>query len=62
MKPQEIRALSQNELDDKLGKSRRKLVDLRFKAAARQLHNPHEILWLRRDIARLETIRRERSI
>ncbi len=61
MKPQEVRALSQAELDDRLEKSRRQLANLRFKAAARQLKNPNEILWLKRDIARMETVKRERE-
>jgi ribosomal protein L29 len=51
--------LSQAELDDRLEKSRRQLANLRFKAAARQLKNPNEILWLKRDIARMETVKRE---
>ena len=61
MRPQEIRALSEAELDDKLEKSRRQLAGLRFKASARQLKNPNEISRLKRDIARMETVKRERG-
>jgi len=59
---QEIRALSSEELKKQLDESHRELLNLRFRLATRQLVNHHEIHNVRKRIARLKTILREREL
>jgi large subunit ribosomal protein L29 len=58
----EIRELTGEEITDRIGEMREELFKLRFRAATQQLENPALIRNLRRDIARLRTIERERAI
>lgn len=62
MKTKEIRALSPKELSKQLEAAHRELFDLRFRLATRQLVNHREIPRVKREIARLETIIREREL
>jgi large subunit ribosomal protein L29 len=62
MKPAELRDLADTELDEKLGDLKRELFNLRFQSATGQLDNPHRRSEVRRDIARVLTIRREREL
>ena len=62
MKTKEIRALSPEELSKQLEAAHRELFDLRFRLATRQLVNHREIPRMKREIARLETIMREREL
>ncbi len=62
MKTKEIRALSPKELSKQLEATHRELFDLRFRLATRQLVNHREIPRVKREIARLETITREREL
>ena len=62
MKAKEIRALSDTDLAKQLEESHQELFNLRFRAATRQLVNHREILWVRRQIAQLKTIMRERDL
>lgn len=57
----DLRAKSDVELTRVLDESRRQLHELAFKAASKQLKNPHAIRSAKRDIARILTILRERS-
>jgi large subunit ribosomal protein L29 len=57
----EIRELSDEELDEKIGQSQEELFRLRFRSATQQLENPSLIRKLRRDVARMKTIMRERA-
>jgi len=59
---QEIRALSSEELEKQLNDSYRELFNLRFRLATRQLVNYHEIRNVRKRIARIKTIVREREL
>jgi len=58
----EIRALSDQELAKQLEEARRELFNLRFRLATRQLVNHREISRVRRNIARMMTIIRERQL
>jgi large subunit ribosomal protein L29 len=58
----EVRDMSNNELNVKLKDMKEELFNLRFQAATGQLENPMRIPKVRRDIARIKTIIREREI
>jgi large subunit ribosomal protein L29 len=58
----EIRALSSEELKKQLDDSYRELFNLRFRLATRQLTNYNEIRNVRKRIARIKTILREREL
>ena len=61
MTADEIRELSDEELDEKIGQSQEELFRLRFRSATQQLENPSLIRKLRRDVARMKTILTERE-
>ncbi|MCA9484524.1 MAG: 50S ribosomal protein L29 [Nitrospina sp.] len=61
MKPQEIRELSEKELEEKLEDSKEELFNLKFQLATGKIQNPGRIVHLRRDIARINTIINERK-
>lgn len=60
MRIQEIRALSTDELRKQLDDSYRELLNLRFRQATRQLANQHEIRNVKKRVARIKTVLRER--
>ncbi|HUU63839.1 MAG TPA: 50S ribosomal protein L29 [Dehalococcoidia bacterium] len=62
MKIQEIRALSLEDLKKRLNESYRELFNFRFRLATRQLLNYHEIHNVRKRIARIKTIMREKDL
>ncbi len=62
MKTKEIRALDVKEIEHKLDESYKELFNLRFQWEAGQLADSNRIPAVRRDIARLKTILREREI
>ena len=62
MKAEEIRALKTEELAKQLEEAHQELFNLRFRAATRQLVNHREIPRVKRNIARLKTIIREREL
>jgi large subunit ribosomal protein L29 len=62
MKIKDVRALEVKELEHKLDKSYKELFNLRFQWEAGQLVDNNRISAVRRDIARLKTILREREI
>ena len=61
MKTAEIRDLSVKELNEQIAQSKEELFRLRFRSATQELENPVLVKTLRRDIARLNTILRERE-
>ena len=61
MKIKEIRELSLEELKSKLGDLKSELFNLRFQHATNQLDNPKQLTFIRRDIARVETLLREKQ-
>jgi large subunit ribosomal protein L29 len=61
-KPTELRELTDDELLTKLKESKEELFNLRFQAATGQLENHGRLRAVRKDIARLYTIMREREL
>ncbi|HCO18175.1 50S ribosomal protein L29 [Gudongella oleilytica] len=62
MKAKEIRQMSEQELNTKLMDLKSELFNLRFQLATGQLDNPMRISSVRKDIARVKTIVREREL
>ena len=62
MKVEEIRALSAKELLKQLEEAHQELFNLRFRLATKQLVNHREIPRVKKKIARLKTIIREREL
>lgn len=62
MKTNEIRKLSTEEINKKIAESKEELFNLRMKQATGNLENPARIRELRKNVARLKTILREREI
>ena len=56
MKANEIRELTAEQLSAKLKELKTELFNLRFQHAINQLENPHRIVEVKRDIARVMTI------
>ena len=61
MKPSEVRGLSDAELQDKLKELKSELFNLRFQIATMKLENPMRVRQVKKDIARVHTIRTERA-
>ena len=62
MKIKEIRELSNEELNTKIAESKKELLDLRVKQATGALENPSKIHSLRKMVARMMTVLREREL
>lgn len=62
MKTEEIRMLSDTEIRKKIDESDRELVNLSIRVASRQLTNHRELMKVKRRMARLKTILREREL
>jgi large subunit ribosomal protein L29 len=59
---QELRELNDTELEHRLGETKEELFNLRFQNATGQLDNITRLPQVRREIARIETLLREREI
>lgn len=62
MKTTEIRELSAAELDTNLADLKEELFNLRFQMATGQCENPMKIRDVKKSIARIKTIQREREL
>ena len=62
MKVEEIRALKPEALVKQLETSHKEFFDLRFRLATKQLVNHREIRRVKKEIARLKTVIREREL
>ncbi|MBE0448381.1 MAG: 50S ribosomal protein L29 [Actinobacteria bacterium] len=62
MKAEVLRDLTGEELEARLRESKAELFNLRFQLATGQLDNPKRIKEVKKDIARIQTVRREREI
>ena len=62
MKAQEIRDMSSEELVVKLGELKKDLFNLRLQHATNQLDNPMKIVEVKKEIARVKTIIREKQL
>jgi large subunit ribosomal protein L29 len=56
MKPDDIRAMTIDQLDDEVLKLKKEQFNLRFQRATGQLENTSRVRQVRRDIARIKTI------
>ena len=56
MKAKEIREMTSEELNAKLGELKSELFNLRFQHAVNQLDNPHKLADVKKDIARVMTL------
>jgi large subunit ribosomal protein L29 len=61
MKAKELRDLSDEELQQRLAETRRELFNLRFQSATGALENSARITLVKRDLARILTVRSERA-
>ena len=57
---EKFRTMSDKDLDNEVEEARRRLFNLRLQASTRQLENYRELREVRRQVARLETIKRAR--
>lgn len=62
MKAEDIRAKSQDELKEQLVTLRKEAFNLRFQQASGQLENTARVRQVRRDIARIKTVLRDRQV
>jgi large subunit ribosomal protein L29 len=62
MRASEIRELSSDEIRQKLDEFTEELFNLRFQHATDQLENPMRVGHVRRDIARMKTVVKEREL
>ncbi|RME46193.1 MAG: 50S ribosomal protein L29 [Chloroflexi bacterium] len=62
MKPDEIRALSTEEILNRLDEAYEEMLNLRVQHGIGQLPNPLRMREVRRDIARMKTVLREREL
>ena len=61
MKVKEIREMTSEELNAKLAELKGELFNHRFQHSINQLDNPHRIADVKKDIARVMTILREKN-
>ena len=62
MKIQDIRDLSTQELEDKIKDLKEELFNLRFQNATNQLDNPMRIVSVKKDIAKVKTVLKEKEL
>ena len=62
MKANEIRDMTEAELSTKLKDLKSELFNLRFQHATNQLDNPMKLVSIKKDIARVKTVLREKEI
>ena len=62
MKVEDIRAKSNEELLQELTSLKEELFKLRFQHSTNQLENPAQIAFVKKDIARVMTVIREREL
>jgi len=61
MKAQEFRHMTLDQLEDELAKLKKEQFNLRFQRASGQLENTSRVREVRRDIARVKTVRAEKQ-
>ena len=62
MRANDIRELSVEEITARIGELEEERFRLRFRSATEPLDDPLRLRWIRKDIARLKTILREREL
>jgi large subunit ribosomal protein L29 len=61
MKIDDVRRLTTDQLTDELISLKKEQFNLRFQAATGQLEKSHRVQEIRRDIARIKTVMRDKS-
>ena len=61
MKASDIRLMTDDQIDDEVERLKKERFNLRFQRATGQLENTARVRQVRRDIARLTTIRAEKA-
>jgi large subunit ribosomal protein L29 len=61
MKVGQVRGMTIDQLNDELVKLKKEQFNLRFQAASGQLENTARVREIRRDIARIQTITRQKN-
>ncbi len=59
---EDIRDMTDQQIRERLDELREERFRLKFRAATMELENPRLLLQLRRDIARVRTVQREREL
>ena len=62
MRANDIRELSVEEINARIGELEEERFRLNFRSATEPLEDPLRLRWIRKDIARLKTILREREL
>ena len=62
MKASQLRDLTNEELEEKMGETRKELFNLRFQSATGQLESHGRLRSVKKDIARIYTVVREREL
>lgn len=62
LRPSDIREMSAEDIQVRIEQLERERFNLRFRAATQPLDDPLRLRFLRKDIARLKTILREREL
>ena len=62
MKAYEIRNLSEQDINQKLEEASEELFNLRFQLAIGQVKDPNRMTAVKKDIARMKTVLRERQL
>ena len=61
MKARQLRDLTNEELEEKMGETRKELFNLRFQSATGALENSARLRSAKREIARILTVKNERE-
>ena len=61
MRARELRDLTDDELEHRLAETRQELFNLRFQSATGALENPARLKLVKREIARILTVRNDRE-
>ncbi len=62
MRAEEIREMSDADIQTRIGELEEERFRLRFRSATEPLEDPLRLRWIRRDIARLKTVLHEREL
>ena len=62
MKAADVRDMTTDQLDQKLGELKREQFNLRFQKATGQLDNTARQRQVRRDVARVKTVRNQKAV
>jgi len=61
MKSEDVRGLTPDQLQDNLLQLKKEQFNLRFQSATGQMEKTHRVNQIRKDIARIKTVQRQKS-